>query len=307
MAIIPGNLLRKIIGTVILASAMLSPWIANAENRGYFCADPRTWSPYLPPASTCKTGWQGYLTEPPPDRHGNDPMSCAQWNVAPQQETPLQPIACVTIYVKTPSQAARSISGRAPQEAFDLSNADAEVQSFILNINALIEKYNKGWRPSVADIANHEKNGYVGSSLFVALHVPENPIDTDRQAINNAFLDDAAQALRFMDSTTSAAQTTAAERKGQRPYFLVALAILNDEGRRKTVPGLTPLARIRPPFAREGCEAEATRAAKERLLAPTNPYITARYECWTEAKFMQVTAALARCSQFGVGCDKLPL
>ena len=180
------------------------------------------------------------------------------------------------------------------------------MQSFISQVNILIAKYNAGWRPANAEIAEHIQQEYVASTLSAKLHVPENALDTDKQAINNAFLDDAGHALQFMDTTTEDAQTAAAERAGERAYYLVALGTLNDNGRLRRLPGFTPLAHIRPPQAREGCQKQAEIAAKQHLLGSANPYVSIRYECWSEAKFLTVSTALAWCNQYGVGCDQLP-
>jgi hypothetical protein len=279
---------------------------AFAQNRGYFCADPRAVAPYLPPASECKTGWQKYPTAPPPDRQGSDPSSCPAWVIDRQGKSPLTPITCVTIYVNTPSPAARAIPGQAPREAFTIGNADAAVQNFIAQVNGLMDKYNAGWRPTSAEIAEHAQQGYAASTLSTKLHVPENALDTDKQAINNAFLDNAGHALQFIDTTTEDARTAAAERAGERAYYLVALSTLNDNGRLRRLPGFTPLAHIRAPQAREGCEKQAEIAGRQHLLGSANPYVSIQYECWTEAKYMAVAAALTRCNQYGVGCDQLP-
>lgn len=293
---------------LLICSGVLMLFASHAfgQNRGYFCADPRAFAPYLPPASECKTGWQKYPTAPPPDRQGSDPSSCPAWVIDRQGKSALKPITCVTIYVSTPSPAARAILGQALREAFAVANADSVVQSFIAQVNNLITKYNAGWRPSNTEIAEHTQQGYAASTLSARLHVPENALDTDKQAINNAFLDDAGHALQFMDTTTEDAQTAAAQRAGQRAYYLVALGTLNDNGRLRRLPGFTPLAHIRPPQAREGCEKQAEIAAKQHLLGSANPYVSIRYECWSEAKFMTVSTALARCNQYGVGCDHLP-
>jgi hypothetical protein len=211
----------------------------------------------------------------------------------------------VVIYPDTPSPAARSISFRKPQEAFDVSNADPAVRDYVAKTNVMIEKFNKGWRPSISEIIERQKTQYVGSLLFSELHVSEDLADTDRQAINNAFLTAAAEQSKIIDTSTTDAQTATAERAGQHPYFLVALAILNDVGRQRTLPGITPVARIKPPQAREGCDAQLKLANRSHFLVSTNPYVKVRYACWTETKFMAVSSALMRCNHFGVGCDRL--
>lgn len=279
---------------------------AFGQNRGYHCADPKAIAPFSPPASECKTGWQKYSIAPPPDRHGGDPSSCPAWVIEHQGNLPLKPIMCVTIYVSTPSPAVRAIIGQAPRQAFTVANTDPVVQNFIARVNKLIANYNAGWRPSKSEIAQHAQQGYAASTLSETLHFPDDPLDGDKQAINNAFLDEAGHALQFMDTSTDDAQTAAAERAGDHAYYLVALGTLNDNGRLRRLPGFTPLAHIRPPQAREGCEKQAEIATQQHLLGTTNPYVTIRYQCWTDAKYMAAVTALARCNQYGVGCDQLP-
>jgi hypothetical protein len=180
------------------------------------------------------------------------------------------------------------------------------VQTFIGYVNGEIKQFNNGWRPSNAEIAEHARWGYSAAGLSTDLHVPENSLDTDKQAINNTFLSYASEAMQFMDTTTQEAQSAAAESAGERPYYLVALGTLNDNGRLRKVPSFTPVAHIRPPRAREGCERQAETATRQRLLLSNNPYVSIRYECWTEAKFMAVSGAVARCNRYGVGCDQIP-
>jgi hypothetical protein len=301
-----GNKVKYYALVTLGCSSLVFCWPARSQNLGYFCEDPYAVSPSRPLASDCKSGWQRIPTTPPVGRQGSDPSSCPTWTIDRQSRVPLKPITCVTIYPLTPSAAARAVPGQAPREAFSITNADPIVQRFVESVNAMIGRYDTDWRPSDAEISEHRRQGYSGGLLLHNLKVPETGLDGDKQVIDSTFLSYAGQAIQFIDTTTEEAKTSAAIQAGEHGYYLVALATLHDNGSLREMPGFSPLMHVRPPQARQGCEAQAALAAKGHLLTSTNPYVTVRYECWTEAKYTNAMNALMQCKQYGVGCDRPP-